>query len=133
MKIQQHTEQAQRYLDNANDILKTKAGRENGFYKDPKYVSVACGTAYKGVLLALDEYLEKKGKHIVKKKRQRIDVADYRRALATFNKKLLNHFNVTYSVLHLSGYYDAILGRTVIDAGMKEAENIISGVQQNKF
>lgn len=44
---------AVRYMENAGEILRTKAKKRNEFYRDSKYVSMACGTAYKGVLPAL--------------------------------------------------------------------------------
>ena len=132
MKAQQHIDEAQRYLDNAMDILK-KAGRENGYYKDPKYVRTACGTAYNGVLIAVDEYLEKRGKPVIKKKHQRKNERDYTKTLATLNKKLLHKFDGAYHVLHLDGYYDGVCDRKIIDLGMELANEIISGVGQNKF
>jgi hypothetical protein len=59
--------EAVRYMANAVDILKTKARKKDRYYEDEKYVRMACGTAYNGVLLALDSYLEIKGKPIQKK------------------------------------------------------------------
>ena len=55
------------YLDNASDILKTKAKKNGHFYEDSKYVGMACETAYRGVLIALDTYLVLKGREINKK------------------------------------------------------------------
>jgi len=47
--------EAIRYMDNAKETLKM-AGKEDRFYNDKKYVKTACGTAYNGVLEALDGY-----------------------------------------------------------------------------
>ncbi len=62
-------QESERYLTNARELLK-KAGRENGSYKDSKYVRTACRTAYLGTLLATEAYLTKKGKTILKKRQQ---------------------------------------------------------------
>jgi hypothetical protein len=48
--------EAVRYINNAKETLK-KAGKEDNYYNDEKYVKTACGTAYNGVLKALDGYL----------------------------------------------------------------------------
>jgi len=41
-----HITEAHRYLDNAKEILSTKAQKEDGFYQDRKYVKMAGNTAY---------------------------------------------------------------------------------------
>ena len=51
--------EAKRYLKNAFDILSEKGNKKEGYYQDKKYVRMACGTAYNGVLLAIDCWLEK--------------------------------------------------------------------------
>jgi hypothetical protein len=121
-----------RYLQNAKDLLK-KAGREDGHYKDPKYVRMACGTAYSGVLLALDDYLVSRNKKIIKKKYKRKNVNDYEAALSQLNKRLLNKFVGAYHVLHLDGYYDGVLERKIIDAGIAVADEIVEGISTHKF
>ncbi|MDR0582018.1 MAG: DUF5618 family protein, partial [Prevotellaceae bacterium] len=47
--------EAMRYMNNAKETLQ-KAKKEDNYYADRKYVRTACGTAYNGVLLALDAY-----------------------------------------------------------------------------
>ncbi len=64
--LSKQIKESELYLQNAKDLLK-KAGRDNGYFKDGKYVRTACGTAYLGSLLAADAYLVKKGKVILKK------------------------------------------------------------------
>ena len=49
-----------RYLNNANQILKS-APVEDGIYADVKPVREACGVAYLAVLIAIDEYLLRRG------------------------------------------------------------------------
>ncbi len=118
---------------NAKDLLK-KAGREDGHYKDSKYVRMACAAAYSGVLLALDEYLHDHPiEPATKKKRGRKSVKDYQDALARLNKKLLDKFRGAYNVLHLDGYYDGIVERKIIDAGFAVADEIISGIEKHTF
>ena len=66
--------EAVRYIENALEILRTKAKKKDRYYEDVKYVKMACGTAYSGVLLALDAYLELKGMPLEKKKGSQISV-----------------------------------------------------------
>jgi flagellar motility protein MotE (MotC chaperone) len=118
--------EASRYLENAIDILKTKAKKQNSYYRDAKYVRMACGTAYSGVLLALDAYLQLKNKNIDKKKNQLKSVDDYREILSKLDKKLLNEFNASYEILHLVGYYDGFTKFDVIRSGFESASQIIN-------
>jgi uncharacterized protein (UPF0332 family) len=67
MSIQEQTEiktkyynEAIRYMDNAKEYLKN-AKKEGNYYHDAKYVKTACGTAYNGLLMALDCFLILKG------------------------------------------------------------------------
>lgn len=57
-------QEARRYMDNARELLREKAGKQNGQYHDRKYVRMAGNTAYNGILVALDSLLEenKKGR-----------------------------------------------------------------------
>ena len=127
-----HYKDAVRYMNNAAELLSTKAGKNGKFYEDVKYVRMACGTAYSGVLLALDTYLEFKGKAINKKQNSRKRVDDYRKALATLDKKMLNHFNIAYSILHIDGYYEGINKYDIIKSGIDSANEIINKIKPNK-
>jgi len=49
--------EAERYLQNARQILSEKAEKDGDYYNDPKYVKMAGDTAWKGVLVALDAVL----------------------------------------------------------------------------
>lgn len=97
--------EALRYLSNAKEILKS-VPVENGTYIDIKPVREACGTAYLAILIAIDEYLLKKG--INKKELPRF-VDAYRKALqkylAVHDGKLLREFEALYEALHIAGYY----------------------------
>ena len=121
--------EAIRYLENAVSILKTKAKKEDKYYTDAKYVRMACGTAYSGVLLALDTYLSFKGKGITIKPNRRKSVEYYRGALTNLDKKLLTEFNVTYNILLLDGYYEGITKFDIIKSGLDSALTVINKIR----
>lgn len=121
--------EALRYIENASDILRTKAKKNGNFYEDDKYTRMACGTAYSAVLLALDTYLKLKDSGIEKKKHQRKSVDDYRAALAKLDKKLLKEYNSAYEILHIVGYYDGFTKYDVIKSGFDSAAEIINKIK----
>ena len=93
--------EATRYMDNANECLK-KAKKEDNYYHDQKYVRMACGTAYSGLLVALDCFLLLKG--ISKPKgKLRKSIEYYQSSIAKIDKKMLDYLNSAYEVLHLWG------------------------------
>lgn len=96
---------ALRYLNKAKEILES-ASVENGTYTDVKPVREACGVAYLAVLIAIDEYLLKKG---MSKKDLPRSVDTYRRALqkhlTVHDGRLLREFEALYEALHIAGYY----------------------------
>ena len=98
-------EEALKYLANAKEFL-GKSPIENNRYTDIKYVRTACGTAYLGVLKAIDGYLIKQG---LSKKELPKKVEEYEKALkkhtSTHNGKLLDMFRDIYDELHIAGYY----------------------------
>ena len=97
--------EALRYLNNAKETLKS-VPVENGTYTDIKPVREACGTAYLAILIAIDEYLLKRG---ISKKELPKSVDAYRKALqkylAVHDGKLLREFEALYEALHIAGYY----------------------------
>ncbi|QRR03794.1 DUF5618 family protein [Dyadobacter sandarakinus] len=115
--------EARRYLSNAKEILREKAIKEDGFYKDRKYVKMAGHTAYTGVLLALDCAFGQK-----KKGRKSVDW--YKEELAGTDRKILSNFLVAYDILHLSMSYDGILSAAVSKEGLDVAERIIDWAEQ---
>ena len=121
--------EALRYFKNANEILRTKARKKDRYYEDGKYVRMACGTAYSGVLKAVDAYLELKGKPILKKKYARVSVDDYQKRLALIDKGVLNKFNTTYQVLHLNGYYEGLLNADAIQVGLHSFAEILDEIR----
>ena len=117
-----HIIEAHRYLENAKEILREKAQKEDGVYKDRKYVKMAGHTAYSGVLVALD------GLFGIKKKGRK-SVLWYQEELGKLDKKVLNNFNIVYDTLHLSMAYDGNLSVVISNEGLKQAEQIINWVE----
>lgn len=115
------TTEAMRYIDNAKDILREKAQKEDGLYQDKKYVKMAGHTAYSGVLVALDDLLGAK-----KKGRKSVDW--YKSELAKMDKKITGLFDAVYDTLHLSMSYDGNPDADVAQSGLKRAEQIIQWV-----
>ena len=119
--------EAMRYMDNANECLKN-AKKEDDYYNDPKYVKMACGTAYNGLLIALDGFLILKGIEKPKGKLRK-SIEYYQSNIATIDKKMLNSLNSAYKVLHLWGYYDGIEKVTIVKDGFDEAYKIIEKIK----
>ncbi|WP_373512481.1 DUF5618 family protein [Persicitalea sp.] len=118
-------EEAKQHLSNAREMLSEKGRKEDGLYKDIKYVKMAGHTAYAGVLVALDELLGKKTKG-------RKDVEWYKQQLAELDKKLFLSFVGVYDTLHLSMSYDGnpVAGSAL--AGLEEAAKIIDWVERRR-
>ena len=115
--------EAIRYMDNAKESLQ-KAKKEGNYYHDIKYVKSACGIAYSGLLVALDGFLILKGFDKPEgKKRKTIEY--YQSSITKIDKKMLNHLNSAYEILHLWGYYDGIRDARVLRIGLEEANKII--------
>lgn len=117
--------EAIRYMENAKETLQ-KAGKEDRFYIDKKYVKTACGTAYNAVLLALDGYLLLQG---IEKKKGRKDIGFYQEAVSRFDRKLLNYVTEAYNILHLAGYYDGSKNSKIILEGLDLADVIIDKIK----
>ena len=117
--------EAIRYINNAKETLK-KASKEDNYYNDEKYVKTACGTAYNGVLKALDGYLLLKD---VRKPRGRKSIEYYQNNVVKYDKKLNTELKNAYDILHLSGYYDGVTNVTVINEGFMIANDIIKRIE----
>ena len=115
--------EAERYLDNAKQILTEKAGKDGNYYSDPKYVKMAGNTAWSGVLVALDAATDVR-KNL--KKGQRVDIKDYQNAVAKKDKKMTIPLQSTYEVLHLLLGYDGNLRYAIVQDGLKQGKEIIS-------
>jgi len=119
--------EANRYMENAKEYLKN-AKKEGYFYNDKKYVKTACGTAYSGLLVALDCYLMLKGISKPTKK-QRKSIEYYQSNITKIDKKMLNYLNNAYDILHLWGYYDGIGDAVVVKRGFDNAYKIIEKIK----
>jgi hypothetical protein len=91
-----------------------------------KYIKTACGTAYSGILTALDFLFDIKN---VPKRKGRKSIEYYQKYLAGIDKKLLLHLNNAYSVLHLDGYYGGISSISTIESGFENATSIIAALK----
>lgn len=112
--------EARRYVDNAKDILRDKAIKDNMFYKDRKYVKMAGNTAWNGVLIALNAVFE-----IETKKDNRPSIDNYRTAASKYDKKILNIINACYDIAHCSMGYDGNLEYNVCKMGITYSTEII--------
>jgi len=119
--------EAMRYMDNAKECLK-KAQKDGSFYKDAKYVKMACGTAYSGLLVALDCFLILKGVHKPTGK-ERKSIEYYQKNLGNLDRKMLNSLDSAYKTLNLSGYYDGIKKVDVVKSGFEDAYMLIDKIK----
>jgi len=117
-------------MNNAKEILSAKVSKEDDVHyrhQDVKYVKKACGAAYKAVLIAINAYLEMKGKRIDGKP-DLVNLNDYRRALND-DTKMFNDYNDAWNVLYCAGYYNGNLNSETIAAGMEAADAIINAIR----
>lgn len=118
--------EAMRYIDNAKETLH-KAKRQGKYYSDVKYVRTASGTAYSGMLLALDTLMRIRNIKRPAKSRKSIDW--YRDQLRKMDWKLLNEVNSAYDILHLLGYYEGHTNAEVINTGIDSAVFVIKKIK----
>nr|WP_295932633.1 DUF5618 family protein [uncultured Dyadobacter sp.] len=112
-----------RYLDNAREILSTKADKQGQEYKDIKYVQMASGTAYNAALMIADEYLRKKeGAKFTKPN----SIDEYRIRIRKYNKTLLSYLNEAYDTLHLAGYYHGTPSVKTIKIGLDATQKMLA-------
>ena len=124
---EEYYHEAMRYMDNAKECLK-KAKKDGNYYRDIKYIRMACGTAYIGVLIAMDCFFILKGVH-KRKSRERKSIEYYQKNLGKMDKKMLDYINGAYKILHLSGYYDGIEKADIIKSGFEDAYTIIDRIK----
>ncbi|MDR0683223.1 MAG: DUF5618 family protein, partial [Dysgonamonadaceae bacterium] len=86
----------------------------------------ACGTAYNGVLIALDAYLLLKG---VEQKKGRKSIQYYTMHVSAIDKKMLKYLNSAYATLHIAGYYEGVPDARVVNAGFDVAYSIIKYIK----
>ncbi len=122
------TQEAKRYIENARELLRDKANKEDGIYQDTKYVKLAGHAAYAGILVALDGLLGKKTKGRKDPVRRPVDW--YKQQLAKLDRRILGQFIAAYDTLHLSMSYDGNPDAEVAQTGLKRAETVIDWVEQ---
>jgi uncharacterized protein (UPF0332 family) len=118
--------EAIRYMDNAREYLQS-VQKEDNYYLDKKYVKTACGTAYSGILVAMDAFLTLKD--LKPKGKERKSIEYYQRNITKIDKKMLNTLNSAYEILHLWGYYDGITDATVVKRGFELAGDLIEKIK----
>ena len=116
--------EAERYLQNARDILSEKAGKEGNSYTDKKYVRMAGHTAWCGVLEALDGILG------IKSKRKRPHFEDYQEAVSKIDKKMNRPLLNVYETLHLVLGYDGNCSYKVVQAGLEDTKSFINWAEK---
>jgi hypothetical protein len=120
-----------RYIENAKEIL-GKSSVEDSFYTDMKYVKSAFGTAYLGVLKAIDEFLLSRG---VEKDKLPKKVEEYEKLLKKFagvyNGRLIRQFETIYNELHIAGYYRGVLQRvSIVKDAIANAKDFIEKIDR---
>jgi hypothetical protein len=114
-------EEARRYVENAREILKSKASPFEGYYLDSKYVRIAGHVAWTGVLHALETIMKVKDSE----KTKRVEYSDYVNAIPKKEKVAKAQFESAYGLLHLAMGYDGIKHKPTVDNGIKIAKDII--------
>jgi hypothetical protein len=117
---------ADRYLSNANEILEEKAIRDNGQYRDKKYIKMAGHTGCEGVLLALVHLIIQQNG--IQKKQAQKSEDHYRAFLTMYDKELLSYFSDLYIVLHLKLGYDGVSDARIVKRGMAMAKEFIEKI-----
>lgn len=122
MKETNPIEESRRYVKNAKQILKENADLDivESRYQDDKYVRAAGSYLWSGVLIALDAVF-----HVKKDPFDRVDITDYRTAIAKRDRKLLGMVNDGYEYIHLYMSYDGTLSKKTCDEGFHLANAII--------
>lgn len=121
-------QEAERYLQNAKQLLSEKAEKDGDFYNDGKYVKMAGNTAWNGVLVALDAVL---GVRENLKKGQRLDFKDYQAAIEKQDGKMDKYLLCAYNLLHKSMGYDGITDYHIVQESLDYAKIIIDWAKQN--
>ena len=122
-KLRNPIRKAERYLEEARQILDEKAGRDGKYYIEEKYVKMAGRTAWRGVLTALDPIFGiRKGS----KRSYYVNYRDYKEAVSKVNgemdiRRLLN----VYEMLCWALAWDGITSYPIVQDGLEEAQEII--------
>ncbi|MDR0542514.1 MAG: DUF5618 family protein [Dysgonamonadaceae bacterium] len=112
--------EAERYLQNARQILSEKAEKDGDYYNDRKYVKMAGNTAWDAVLSVQDSM----------KKGQRPDFRDYQIAIGKKDAKMNRVLVNAYDLLHKSLGYDGVTDYKVVQASLEQAKIIPDWAEQ---
>jgi len=115
--------EAERYLQNARQILSEKAEKDGDYYNDTKYVRMAGNTAWNGVLLALDAVLPVRAN---RKKGERLEFKDYEEAIAKKDRKMTRPLLGAYNSLHKSMGYDGNPRYRMVQDSLEQGKIIIA-------
>jgi len=120
--------EAERYLQNARQILSEKAEKDGDYYNDSKYVKMAGNTAWNGVLVALDAVL-----HVREnlKKGQRPDFQDYQDAIAQKDGKMTRPLLGAYESLHKTMGYDGNPRYKIVQDSLEQAKMIVAWAEKH--
>ena len=119
--------EAERYLQNAKQVLSEKAEKDGKYYNDRKYVKMAGNTAWNGVLLALDSVLQVRS---TMKKGQRPEFNDYMEAITKIDKKMSRPLLGAYESLHKTMGYDGNPVYSIVQESLNEAKKIIDWAEK---
>ena len=114
--------EAERYMQNARQILSEKAGKDGAYYSDRKYVKIAGHTAWCGILVALDGVF---GIKAGLRSKQRPEFKDYQEAVNKIDNKMNRPLLNSYETLHKVLGYDGNLNYNIVQSGLEEAQYII--------
>ena len=119
--------EAERYLQNAKQILSEKAEKDGKYYNDRKYVKMAGNTAWNGVLLALDSVLPVRSNM---KKGQRPEFNDYMNAICKVDNKMSRPLLGTYESLHKTLGYDGNPNYKIVQESLSQAKIMIDWAEK---
>ena len=114
--------EAERYLQNARQLLSEKAEKDGDYYNDRKYVRMAGNTAWNGVLIALDAVLPVRTNL---KKGTRSDFNDYQTAIAKRDRRMARPLLGAYESLHKAMGYDGNPRYRIVQDSLEQAKIIL--------
>ena len=120
--------EAERYLQNARQILSEKAEKDGDYYNDGKYVKMAGNTAWNGVLVALDAVLNVRSEM---KRGQRPDFKDYQAAIAKKDNKMTRPLLGAYESLHKAMGYDGNPRYKIVQDSLEQAKIILDWAEKH--
>lgn len=112
---------ARLYVDEARSIIDS-LDQEDGYYTNPKEIKRAGRRAYKGVMIAVNNFFG-----LAKKNEQSINW--YERRFAEIDSTQSCRFHSAYCLLCLSMGYDGSLIPLISSEGLNEADELINWIE----